>query len=141
MILSHNKLIPIPKTNNIKQRISTILLAPKAKTTSYQHPDEKNILFCSNLEKPKQTKKHPPNEPNQTKKKYQNQRKKRKRAYPILVNDIDNNHEPPILFAIVDLSNPSNLNVPLERLQHRLKNEKQNNFLLEQENPDGCRNT
>lgn len=38
-----------------------------------------------------------------------------------MVNDIDNDDELSVVFAVVDESDPPDLNVPLERLQNQLK--------------------
>lgn len=41
------------------------------------------------------------------------------KTYSVLVNDIDNDDELSIVFAVVDEGDPSDLNEPLERLQNQ----------------------
>ena len=40
-------------------------------------------------------------------------------SYSVLINDVDNDDEPAIFLAVVDLGNPPDLNVPLERLNKK----------------------
>lgn len=42
--------------------------------------------------------------------------------YPVLINDIDDNYELPIVLAIVNQRNSSYLHVPLERLRPKSQN-------------------
>lgn len=53
-------------------------------------------------------------------------------SYSVLINDVDDDDEPPIFLAVVDESNPPDLNVPLERLN--MKRRKRNLLRLETEN-------
>ena len=45
-------------------------------------------------------------------------------AYPILVNYIDDYNKLPVILTVVDEGNPSNLNIPLERLKKHSKRTK-----------------
>jgi len=53
-------------------------------------------------------------------------------SYSVLVNDVDDDDELPIFLAVVDESNPPDLNVPLERLN--MERRKRKFFRLEIEN-------
>ena len=54
-------------------------------------------------------------------------KKKEGEGYPVLVKDVDDDDELPVVLSVVDESHPSDLDVPLERLSKQQQQKQKQN--------------